>query len=124
VEYYFIGEGELLTAFRFTGIDGTAVSNQDDAIKAFHSVTAATSGGGSAAGGAHGSTHGTMRAVPSAYKILILTEQSATWIGEELNEWQLSGKYPLIVELPGLAGKIPGRKNLVDSIREAIGIHV
>jgi V/A-type H+-transporting ATPase subunit F len=57
-------------------------------------------------------------------KILILTEQAADWVGDELTEWQLSGAYPLVVELPGLGGKIAGRKSLVDSIREAIGIHV
>jgi V/A-type H+-transporting ATPase subunit F len=114
VEYYFIGESEILTAFRFIGIDGTAITNQDDAIKAFHTAIAARAG----------AVEHAARAREAAYKILILTEQTAVWIGEELSEWQLSGKYPLIVEMPGLAGKVPGRKNLVDSIREAIGIHV
>jgi V/A-type H+-transporting ATPase subunit F len=39
-------------------------------------------------------------------------------------DWQLSGKYPLLVEIPGINGRLEGRKTLVDSIREAIGIHV
>jgi V/A-type H+-transporting ATPase subunit F len=30
----------------------------------------------------------------------------------------------LIVEIPGIMGRMPGKKTLVDSIREAIGIHV
>ena len=46
------------------------------------------------------------------------------FLGEELVRWQLSGRFPLIVEIPGLAGHPEGRKTLVDAIREAIGIHV
>jgi V/A-type H+-transporting ATPase subunit F len=30
----------------------------------------------------------------------------------------------LIVEIPGIVGRLAGRKTLVDAIREAIGIHV
>ena len=45
-------------------------------------------------------------------------------IEEEINEWQMQGKFPLIVEIPGLQGKISGKKSLTDSIREAVGIHV
>jgi V/A-type H+-transporting ATPase subunit F len=38
--------------------------------------------------------------------------------------WQLSGRYPLLVEIPGIGGRLEGRKTLVDAIREAIGIHI
>ena len=57
-------------------------------------------------------------------RVLILTEEAADWIGELLVRWQLSDQYPLIVEIPGMMGRLPGRKTLVESIREAIGIHV
>jgi V/A-type H+-transporting ATPase subunit F len=57
-------------------------------------------------------------------KILILTEEAASWAGDFLVKWQLSAQYPLIVEVPGMMGRSPGHKSLVDSIREAIGIHV
>ena len=57
-------------------------------------------------------------------RVLIVTEEVAEWLGDAIVQWQLSDRYPLIVELPGLMGKLPGRKTLVDSIREAIGIHV
>jgi len=36
----------------------------------------------------------------------------------------LPSRYPLVVEMPGLMGRQPGRKTLVDSIREAIGVRV
>jgi V/A-type H+-transporting ATPase subunit F len=120
MDYFFIGESELLTAFRFAGVGGEAVASQEEARTAFRTLT-----GGTKTGVAPGAVPGAgQRARAPAAKILILTEQAVDWLGEELTEWQLSGQYPLVVELPGLAGRISGRKTLVASIREAIGIHV
>jgi V/A-type H+-transporting ATPase subunit F len=103
VDCFFIGEEELLTGFRFAGVDGRAVASEDEARAAFKEITGAQA---------------------RSCKILILSEQTADWLGGELGKWQLEGKYPLVVEVPGLAGPQEGRKTLVDSIREAIGIHV
>ncbi|MDR2865502.1 MAG: ATPase V [Spirochaetaceae bacterium] len=117
MDYFFIGESELLTAFRFVGVGGKAAANKEEAVLAFRTVTKGSQNAASA-----GCGPGAQLSTP--YKILILTERVADWIGEELTEWQLSGNYPLLVEIPGIDGKIEGRKSLVDSIREAIGIHV
>jgi vacuolar-type H+-ATPase subunit F/Vma7 len=56
--------------------------------------------------------------------VLILTEETAEWLGDYMINWQISGRYPLIVEIPGISGRHIDRKTLVDLIREAIGIHV
>ena len=104
MDYFFIGEEELLTAFRFAGVDGRAVVSEDETLSAFKEITGA--------------------AAERACKILILSEQAADWLGAELGKWQLAGNYPLVVEVPALAGHRQGRKTLVDSIREAIGINV
>jgi V/A-type H+-transporting ATPase subunit F len=116
MDYYFIGDAELVTAFRFIGIEGTAASNAETARAAFlritrgYDVTAGTTlpsdGGG------------------AGCRVLILTEEAADWLDDDLTQWQLSGKYPLIVDLPGTMGRQPGRKTLVDSIREAVGVRV
>lgn len=103
-----------MTAFRFVGVGGTAVINAEEAHSALIRITKKVE-----------YVDGT--AVPldaESCRILILTEEVADWLGEELIEWQMNGRYPLIVELPGLSGRLAGRKTLVDSIREAIGIHV
>jgi V/A-type H+-transporting ATPase subunit F len=118
MDYYFIGDAELVTAFRFIGIDGTAASNAETARAAFlritqgYDVTAGTVLPGVYPGGS------------GSYRVLILTEEAADWLDDELTQWQLSGKYPLIVEVPGTLGRQPGRKTLVDSIREAVGVRV
>ena len=113
MNYYFIGDPELVIAFRFVGINGTAVQAEDAARAAFRKMT-------------EGWDEITGAVMPGIEKcrVLIVTEEVADWLGELLIQWQLSDKYPLIVEVPGMMGRLPGRKTLVESIREAIGVHV
>lgn len=116
MDYFFIGEEELATAFRFVGISGISVSSPNEAVAAFRRLT-------------RGSVEVSGSVLPDAEfgagtRVLVLTEEVADSLGAELSEWQLSGAYPLIVELPGLQGRQAGRKTLVDAIREAIGIRV
>jgi V/A-type H+-transporting ATPase subunit F len=115
LDYFFIGDAELVTAFRFVGIEGKAAADADEARAAFLRITRGwNETAGAVLPGAGG----------EGCRVLILTEEAADWLGELLIEWQLSDRYPLIVEIPGILGRLPGRKTLVDSIREAIGIHV
>ncbi|MDR1971671.1 MAG: ATPase V [Treponema sp.] len=115
MDYFFIGDSELVTAFRFVGIAGAAVADAAEAKAAFLRITRGwdETAGTVLPGDAGGSC-----------RVLIITEETADWLGELLVEWQLSDRYPLVVEIPGILGRLPGRKTLVDSIREAIGIHV
>ena len=117
MHYFFIGDPELVTAFSFIGIAGSAVHDAEETVSVFRRITE----GWVAEAGAV-----LPDALPEAggCKALIITEEAADWLGKLLIDWQLSGRYPLIVEIPGIQGKLPGRKTLVDSIREAIGIHV
>jgi V/A-type H+-transporting ATPase subunit F len=113
MDYFFIGDPELLTAFRFVGIDGVSVRGPDDTRAVFRKITR---GWDEAAGVFLPGTE--------SCRVLILTEEAADWLGDDLTQWQLSGRYPLAVEIPGTMGRLEGRKTLVDSIREAIGIRV
>jgi vacuolar-type H+-ATPase subunit F/Vma7 len=112
VEYFFIGEREAAIGFRFVGIPGKAVYSRDDALEAFKRAT----GQDRTQGGSPYPEYGA--------KVLIMTESAASFIEEEILEWQLEAKYPLIVEIAGLSGRLPGKKTLVEAIREAIGIQV
>jgi V/A-type H+-transporting ATPase subunit F len=116
VEFFFIGDPELVTAFRFIGIHGQVVVNAEGALAAFRGITRQ---GTEIAGAGLGQ----MEKIEHCH-ILIVTEEVADWLGDILVQWQLSDQYPLVVEVPGMMGKLPGRKTLVESIREAIGIHV
>ena len=117
VDYFFIGDSELVTAFRFIGIDGITVRDSAEAVAVFRKIT---EGWNEEAGIVLPDS------IPGlgSCRVLIMTEEAADWLGELLVKWQLSDNYPLVVEIPGISGRLPGRKTLVDSIREAIGIHV
>jgi V/A-type H+-transporting ATPase subunit F len=117
VDYFFIGDPELLTAFRFVGIGGIPAGDADEAKAAFLRIT-------------RGRDETAGAVLPDAMsgagdcRVLIITEEVADWLGDILIDWQLADQYPLVVEIPGIMGRLEGRKTLVDSIREAIGIHV
>jgi V/A-type H+-transporting ATPase subunit F len=117
VDYYFIGDPELVTAFRFIGIEGTAVRDAAETVSVFRRITE---------GWVEEAGIALPDSLPEAEgcRVLIITEETAGWLDEFLVDWQISGRYPLVVEIPGIMGRIVNRKTLVDSIREAIGIHV
>ena len=101
MEFQVIGDEEVVIGFRFVGVPGTVARTEEEAREAF---AAATEEG--------------------AARVLILTEQVAALIPQEVMEWQMNGSYPLIVEIPGIQGHMADRRSLIDSIRDAVGIHV
>lgn len=113
MDYFFIGDEELVTAFRFVGIDGEAVRDASQTREAFLKITQGWN-----------ETAGMILPQAESCRVLIMTEEAADWLGDALTQWQLSGHYPLVVEVPGMMGKLESRKTLMDSIREAIGIRV
>ena len=99
--FYIIGGEELVIGFRFVGVPGTVAETADEAREAFRTVT---------------SLPGVM--------VLIISEQVSAMIPREVMDWQMSGAYPLLVEIPGIGGHMEGRAGLIDAIREAVGLHV
>ncbi len=112
MKYYIIGDTELVLAFSLVGVDGIAVVNKNEAIDSFNRVTGRST------------TNGNATPIEELPKVLILTENIAMMLEDEILQWQMKGEFPLIVEIPGIHGHIIGRKSLTESIREAIGIHV
>lgn len=112
MKYYVIGERELILAFALVGVDGIAVVNRNEALDSFNRITG------------KGSTFTGAPVEEERPKVLILTEEVADMLTDEILSWQMKGDYPLIVEIPGIHGHIQGRKTLTEAIREAIGIHV
>ncbi|MDR2964787.1 MAG: ATPase V [Treponema sp.] len=122
MDFYFLGDDELVTAFRSIGIYGMTVNDAEEAVEVFRKITE----GPELYAGDDSAIIALYEALPGAEgcQVLIVTEEIADWLGDYLINWQLSGRYPLIVEIPGIMGRLEGRKTLVDSIREAIGIHI
>jgi V/A-type H+-transporting ATPase subunit F len=112
VQYFVIGERELVLAFSLVGVKGAVATNRTEAIDVFNRVT----GKGDFVSG--------VPVTEERAKILIITEEVSVMLEEEVTAWQLSGKYPLIVEISGINGRMKGKKSLTETIREAIGISV
>lgn len=110
MKFYIIGEREIVLAFRLTGVDGTIAETRAEVLDAFNRVT-----------GKGGAINVPAGEIP---RVLILTEHAASQIESEEVAWQKTGKFPLIVEVPGLDGHIKGKKSLSDAIKEAIGVEV
>ncbi|MBR1616238.1 MAG: V-type ATP synthase subunit F [Treponema sp.] len=110
MEYFVIGEREIVLAFKLVGVDGSVCVNRTEALDAFNRITGR---GGTAS-------------VPSSErpKVLILTEEVSSMLEDEVLEWQKGAEYPLVVEIPGIRGHLQGKKSLSDMIREAVGIQV
>lgn len=106
MKFYIIGDREIVLAFKLTGISGTAAYTRQAVLDAFNRVTGMSS---------------PMDEIP---KVLILTESVSVQIEEEVIAWQKTGRYPLIVEIPGLNGRLEGKRSLSDAIRDAVGVQV
>ncbi len=107
MSFYTIGSREFVLAFKLTGLDGTVAETREEVLEAFNRFT--------------GKADIPVENLP---RILILTEDAARLIEKEEFEWQKTGKYPLIVEVPGLNGKAKDKKSLSEAIRQAVGINI
>lgn len=110
MEYFVIGEREIVLGFNMVGVEGCVCVTKNEVHDAFSRVT--------------GLGEGVSLPVEQRPKILILTEQASSLIEDEVLQWQKIAKYPLIVEIPGIQGHLKGHKSLTDSIRDAIGIQI
>ena len=111
MEYFVIGEREIVLGFSLVGIKGRIAYSKAEVLESFLEIT----------GQDKRISHIDEEERPD---VLILTESASSLIEEEIISWQMGGKYPLIVEVPGLNGHLKGKKSLTDAIREAEGIHV
>jgi vacuolar-type H+-ATPase subunit F/Vma7 len=101
VSFHVLGSEEIVIGFGFVGVPGTVIRTPEEAHSAFRAVTV----GGQA-------------------RVLIVTEEVSAMIAAEVMDWQMGGAYPLLVEIPGLEGHSADRTSLIDSIRDAVGLHV
>jgi len=111
-DFFVVAEEEIVLAFRMVGVEGRAISGREDAVDAFRCATGT------------GTDPSGRKYMGMGAKVLILTEFAADLVEAEAMEWQLSGGFPLIVEIPSTRQDKSGRKSLEDAVREAIGIGI
>ena len=101
--FYVLGDEDVVTGFGFASISGCIVETREEALKEFRKATGRELG---------------------EIGVLLITEKVSILIENEMMEWQLSGQFPLIVEIPDLDGHLEEKKSMLEAIREAIGLSV
>jgi V/A-type H+-transporting ATPase subunit F len=98
--YLVIADEDTVLGFRCTGVAGTAVSNRAEALAALKSARDSETG------------------------VVILTQEVAAMMQEDVDVLRFGGGLPMVVEIPGARGPLAGRRTLSDVIRQAIGVRV
>jgi len=101
VKFYCIADEDTVRGFRLAGVSGQAVASAPEAVLAVESVAARRD-----------------------CAVIILTEKVADSIRPQVERIRFELQQPLIVEIPGSAGPLPGRKSLRQLAQEAVGLHI
>ena len=101
MKFFCIADEDTVRGFRLAGIGGQIVTTTEQAATAVESASSQPDCG-----------------------IIVLTEKVAAWIRQQVETIRLERDRPLIVEIPGPEGPLPGRKSLRRFVQEAVGIRV
>lgn len=101
MKFYCIADEETARGFRLAGVLGRTVTSPREAAEALAQAAAQPEVG-----------------------IVILTQQLAGGIREEVDAFRFQRDRPLIVEIPGPEGSLAGRKSLRQLVNSAVGIRI
>jgi len=101
VKYYCIADEDTVRGFRLAGVAGQAVASAPEAAQAIESAAAQ----------------------PDC-AVIILTETVADSIRPQVERIRFEWQRPLLIEIPGPDGPLPGRKRLRQLAQEAVGIKI
>ena len=101
MKFYCIADEDTVRGFQLAGVAGQAVASAPDAVSAVKAAVA-----------------------QPELAIIILTEKVADAVRAEVDRIRFECGHPLIVEIPGPEGPLPGRKGMRQLAQEAVGIHI
>ena len=99
VEFHVIGDHDTVAGFRYAGVQGTVVSDGDEAAEVLDRLVE-----------------------QQRELIVIITEKIAGRVRSRISDIRFGGKLPLFVEIPGPEGPSPDTPSLLEAIHEAVGI--
>jgi V/A-type H+/Na+-transporting ATPase subunit F len=99
--FYCIGDADTVRAFRLAGVAGSTPDTPAAAAAALERLCAQPGLG-----------------------VVILTQRLAAGIRQQVEAIRLQRNQPLLVEIPGPEGPLPGRKSLRQLVQEAVGVAV
>ena len=101
MKYYCIADEDTVRGFRLAGVAGQAVASATEAAQAIESAAAQLD-----------------------CAVIILTEKVADSIRPQVERIRFEWQRPLLIEIPGPDGPLPGRKRLRQLAQEAVGIKI
>ncbi len=101
MKFFCIADEDTVRGFRLAGVAGQVVTTPAQAAGAVEQALGRSDCG-----------------------IIILTEKVASSIREQVEAIRLQRDQPLLVEIPGPEGPLPGRKSLRQIVQEAVGMRV
>jgi V/A-type H+/Na+-transporting ATPase subunit F len=101
VKFFCIADQDTVRGFRLAGVAGQVVNNPAEAEVAL----------AQAAGQAE-------------WGVLLLSQSVANGVRQQVEALRLERERPLLVEIPGPEGPLPGRKSLHQVVQEAVGLRL
>lgn len=98
-----LAEEDILLGFKSAGVKGFSPVDKNEAVRLFDEIK---------------------RGVYGLVSLLIISENVSNFLNEVIQEHQLKGDYPLIIEVPGLYGGSGKKESLLDAIKKSVGISV
>ena len=99
--FFCIADEDTVRGFRLAGVEGQVVTSPAEAAAALAAAFA-----------------------QRGLSIVILTERVAAGIRAQVEALRFERDQPLIVEIPGLGGPLPGKRSLRQLVQGAVGIRV
>ncbi len=99
MKYFVIGDEDAVLGFGLVGVQGVKAENPAEAETAFNSALEDSDVG-----------------------IIIIDYKIADMIRPLVDRYIFTEQFPLIVEVPGREGRLPGRPGIRAMVNEAIGI--
>jgi V/A-type H+/Na+-transporting ATPase subunit F len=101
VKFYCIGDEDTVRGFQLAGVEGRAVAGVEEADAALQEAVRRADLG-----------------------VVIITDAVAADIRGQVDTIRMECARPLLIEIPGPTGPIPGRKTLRQLVQEAVGIRI
>ena len=101
MKFFCIGDEDTVAGFRLAGIAAQTATTPEQTKAAVENV-----------------------ATRPDWGVIIITEKLADGIRQQIETIRLERARPLIVEIPGPEGPLPGRTSLREFVQEAVGMRI
>lgn len=101
MKFFCIGDEDTVMGFRLAGVPGRVASDAADTSSVLEKAVSMADCG-----------------------IIIITERLADGIRSQIDAIRTERDRPLILEIPGPEGPLPGRKGLREFVQEAVGMRI